>query len=476
MRAAAAAAHPRGRVERERVPDAVELAAPAAGRQRPADARRGRRGRPGRRGSRNALGDGRGGLPGQVERRRVLRRGRRRAAPRPRVGADVVARVDDQHDDRLRERVLPPDVQLVQVGGAPRGDPPVDAPEPVAGRERVHVAQPAALAGPARLVRAGQPAQPRRQREARRADAARAARGPAGTPTGAGLGHAGGAGSDALHVDGRDLLRSGADGVHDEREPPGPVDLHPRLGQQARPAAYSDEHPLRARPARCPPAASRPSAPRRTAPAARRGPPGADDASPGCPRPAARRRGPRRPARPAAPRRRPARGRRPPRRSSPVERDQVMRRRAVVGPGRRARAPPRRPACGAVPVAHACGVRDSRCASAGTATALTSSGVTKSRPSRTASERATSTSACDPRGDAPTSTASCARVAAARSTQYRRMSASTVTASTPACIARSVAASTIVPHRRRPPDVGRAAAPARRPRRRGPGTRRRPGP
>src|SRR5690606_31873699 len=73
--------------------------------------------------------------------------------------------------------------------------------------------------------------------------------------------------------------------------------------------------------------------------------------------------------------------------------------------------------CACVPPAHAAAVRVSRCASAGTATALTSSGVTKSRPSRTASARPTSSRACEPRGEAPTSTAWWARVAPARATQ-----------------------------------------------------------
>ena len=109
---------------------------------------------------------------------------RDRAAPGHRVGADVVAGVDDEHDDRLGERVLAPDVELVQVRGPPRGHAPVDPPQPVAGRERVHVAQPAALAGPSGLVGAGQPAQPRRQRQVAERTRGGQHQGGAGRPTG----------------------------------------------------------------------------------------------------------------------------------------------------------------------------------------------------------------------------------------------------------------------------------------------------
>ena len=150
-----------------------------------------------------------GGLPGEVERGRLVGVDGRDPAPGPRVGAHLVARVDHDHHVRLGERVAAADPELFEVGRVARGDLPVDPAQRVSRTHRVQVAQAPALARPAGLVLPGVPAQAARDRHVDH-------------PTGAGRhGHhpAGNAhdlagrrpaGPDALQVHREQLLRAGA--------------------------------------------------------------------------------------------------------------------------------------------------------------------------------------------------------------------------------------------------------------------------
>ncbi len=95
----------------------------------------------------DGLGDGRGGVAGEVEGRGLVGALGADAVPGGEVGGDLVAGVDDEDDGRLGGAEGAADVQRVEGGGAAGGGAPVDAAEPVAGAEGVDVAELGAVAG-----------------------------------------------------------------------------------------------------------------------------------------------------------------------------------------------------------------------------------------------------------------------------------------------------------------------------------------